>query len=210
MLEDLALDGTIAIVRKMDDPTSVWATDPVARGEARRLASATTGDSPSISPDAKLVRYLDFVNIDGRIHSRTVVIPSAGGPPVARFVLPPGATRTIWSADSASVTYVDRNQGWNLMRQPIAGGAPSPLTHFTDGFTSDFAWSRDGARIAVSRRIGQKSGLWSVPIGRGEPKLLAEFRGGFIGGCAFTPDSNRVVFTYETSSKEVVLISDFQ
>jgi Tol biopolymer transport system component len=106
--------------------------------------------------------------------------------------------------------YIDRNKGWNLMRQPIAGGEPSELTRFTEGVTTDFTCSRDGARIAVVRRIGQKSGLWSVQPGKGEPKLLAEFRSGAITDPRFTPDSKSVVFVYGTSSKDVVLISDFQ
>jgi Tol biopolymer transport system component len=95
------------------------------------------------------------------------------------------------------------------MRQPIAGGEPTELTQFRDGVTTDFAWSPDGARIAVVRRIGQKRGLWSVQPGKGDPKRLAEFRTGAITDPRFSPDAKNVVFVYGTSSKDVVLISDF-
>ena len=40
----------------------------------------------------------------------------------------------------------------NLWIQPLDGKAPRQLTHFTDGRTiADFAWSRDGKRLAIAR-----------------------------------------------------------
>ena len=209
-LQDLSRDGGIAFLFKLEDPSSAWALNPAAGGDAKRLASDTTGDSPSCSPDGRLIRYTDFATIEGRIHARTNVIPSQGGEPVARFLLPPGATFSSWSPDSKSVTYIDRNKAWNLMSQPIAGGEPAELTRFMEGVTTGFAWSPDGVRIAVVRRIGQKSGLWSVQPGKGVPKLLAEFRSGAISDPRWAPDSKIVFFVYGTSSKDVVLISDFQ
>jgi Tol biopolymer transport system component len=206
----LSTDGEIALFSKVDDPTTLWSLNPRMGGEAKRLASDTTGDGGSISPDGRLIRYLDFVVIQERINARSIIIPSGGGEPIAKFVLPPGAEASKWSPDSKSVTYTDRNKGWNLMRQPIAGGEPAQVTRFTEGVTTNFAWSPDGARIAVVRRIGPKSGLWSMQPGKGEPKLLAEFRSGAITDFRFTPDSKGVVFVYGTSSKDVVLISDFQ
>jgi Tol biopolymer transport system component len=210
VINDLSRDGAILLFMKSDDPASVWSLNPLAGGEARRLASNTAGNWSSISPDGRLVRYADFTEIQGRTHSRSVVIPSAGGEPVAKFVLPPGTTSSKWSPDSKSVTYIDRNKGWNLMRQPIAGSEPSELTRFTEGVTTEFTWSPDGAHIAVVRRIGQTSGLWSIQPGKGDPKLLAEFRSGGISDPRFTPDSKSVVFVYSTWSNDVVLISDFQ
>lgn len=210
VLDSLSSDGGIAVFSKVDDPASVWSLNPVAGGEAKRLASNTTGDPASISPDGRLVLYRDFTTVDGRIYGRLNVIPSGGGGPVVQFLLPPGALISKWSPDSKSVTYIDRNKGWNLMRQPIAGGAPAALTHFTEGVTTGFACSTDGDRIAVVRRIGQKSGLWLVQPGKGDAKLLTEFRSGAITDPRWTPDSKNVFFVYGTSSKDVVLISDFQ
>ena len=33
----------------------------------------------------------------------------------------------------------------------VDGGQPRQLTHFTDRTVANFAWSRDGARLAVAR-----------------------------------------------------------
>jgi Tol biopolymer transport system component len=210
LLGDVSPDGTIALFSKLDD-RSLWSLNPVSGGDAKPLGTAQGGDlRPSFSPDGRLARYAEFTTVDGRVYARLVVIPSGGGEPVARVLLPPGATFSTWSPDSASMTYIDQNRAWNLMRQPIAGGPPTELTKFTEGVTTGFAWAPDGSRLVVVRRIGQKVGLYAMQPGKGEPKLLVEFRTGNIFGCRFAPDSKGVVFTYGTSSKDVVLISDFQ
>jgi hypothetical protein len=48
-----------------------------------------------------------------------------------------------------------------------------------------------------------------VTPGKNDATLLTEFRTGFITDCRWSLDSKSVVFTYGTSSKDVVLISDF-
>ena len=93
---------------------------------------------------------------------RSVFIPAGGGEPVARLLHPAGAEITTWHPDSASITYVDRNKAWNVIRQPIAGGEPTPVTRFSEGRTMGLWWSPDGSRLAIVRRIGPKTGLWSL------------------------------------------------
>jgi hypothetical protein len=40
----------------------------------------------------------------------------------------------------------------NLWVQPVSGAPPHQLSHFADGRAIlDFAWSRDGTRLAVAR-----------------------------------------------------------
>jgi Tol biopolymer transport system component len=209
-LVDLTRDGTLALIAKTDDPASVWSLDPVAGGAAKKLATGTAGDAGTFSPDGKLIRYADFTEIQGRLMTRSIVIPSGGGEPIARIQAPPGAENLTWHPDSVSLTYADRNKGWNVMRVPIAGGEPTQLTRFSEGRTMGLYWSPDGSRLAVVRRIGAKTGLWTLQPGKGEPKLLTEFRGGGITGCRFTADGKNIVFAYGTSGKDVVLISDFQ
>ena len=56
-----------------------------------------------------------------------------------------------WMHDGQSIAYA-RVGGPNIWVQPLDGSAPSQLTHFTDGRTIlDFAWSRDGKRLAIVR-----------------------------------------------------------
>ena len=61
--------------------------------------------------------------------------------------------RPRWMPDGRAIAVVvpDPPPG-NIWVQPLDGGAPRQLTHFTGDYEiSDFAWSRDGKRLAVSR-----------------------------------------------------------
>ena len=53
-----------------------------------------------------------------------------------------------WTPDKQSVASADQANVWV---RPIAGGAPHPLTTFTDKTISDFTFSPDGKRLAVTR-----------------------------------------------------------
>jgi serine/threonine protein kinase len=209
-LLSLSSDGRTVLFRRWDEVGSLWSLDLSAGGEPRRFASDSFDGIALVSPDGRLAWYGAFTEVRGRVYSRQIVVPVAGGSPVAQFLLPPGAMRGYWSPDNISVTYVDRNKGWNLMRQPIAGGEPTALTRFAEGQTTDFAWSPDGKRIAVARRVGRSESVWLVEPGGGEPKQLASFTTGAISECHWALDGKRVVFTYGTSSQDVVLIKDVQ
>ena len=56
-----------------------------------------------------------------------------------------------WTPDGRGVAYIDGATRQNIWVQPLDGGAPRQLTHFTDRSVADFAWSRDGTRLAVAR-----------------------------------------------------------
>jgi hypothetical protein len=51
------------------------------------------------------------------------------------------------------IAYVRREPQPNIWVQPLVRGAPpKPFTHFTDDREIiDFAWSRDGERLAITR-----------------------------------------------------------
>jgi Tol biopolymer transport system component len=78
-----------------------------------------------------------------------LVAPIRGGGPV-RHVAMETIDRLEWSPDGLGLAYVDPS-GTNVWVQPITGGRPRQLTHFTDRRIIDFAWSHDGQRLALSR-----------------------------------------------------------
>ena len=55
-----------------------------------------------------------------------------------------------WTPDGQSIAYVDTT-GSNIWSQPLDGGPPRQITHFSDRYVASFAWSRDGKRLAVAR-----------------------------------------------------------
>ena len=60
--------------------------------------------------------------------------------------------RTRWSPDSRAIEFVDTRAGVsNIWAVAVDTGAASQVTRFTDGRILEFAWSVDGAELAVSR-----------------------------------------------------------
>ena len=57
--------------------------------------------------------------------------------------------RISWTPDGSGVAFA---RDGNLWVQATEGGAPRPLTRFTDTRPiGSFAWSRDGTRLAITR-----------------------------------------------------------
>jgi Tol biopolymer transport system component len=64
----------------------------------------------------------------------------------------PGGPMSRWTPDGRGIAYFTLGRGGNLWVQPLAGSPAHQLTHFTDDRTiEDFAWSRDGKRLAIAR-----------------------------------------------------------
>ncbi len=127
---------------------------PLAGGEAVRLTGPTTANpSPAISPDGRWVAY--YYRAPHEIQrKRIVLIPLSGGPPVRQLDVPHSAYLLQWSPDGRSLDYTDTiEEVGNLWRLPLDGGPARQITDFKTDVISRFAWSRDGAQLAVSRLI---------------------------------------------------------
>ena len=115
---------------------------PLSGGEPRRLAQ----------------KYLSagecWLSMDGR----RVIFATRGGSEVCAF---PGFDdcRTLdvvpgpFSADGRFVYAVARKDPKNIVAQPIAGGAPVPVTRFTDKRVLDFSLSPDHRVMAITRIV---------------------------------------------------------
>src|SRR5215469_10949428 len=56
-----------------------------------------------------------------------------------------------WTPDGRAVSFLNRvNGAVNVWEQPVLGGAPKAVTHFTSGDIFYFDWYRDGT-LALSR-----------------------------------------------------------
>lgn len=112
-----------------------------------------TAFSARLSPDGK---HLAFVTFDDRTFKKSIRIAAFDGERV-------GATERefdynlinnfIWSPDSKSLTYLSVESIPNLWRLPVDVGKPQPITDFKSGRIFNFAWSRDGKRLFMSRGI---------------------------------------------------------
>ena len=105
--------------------------------------------APVVSPDGKqfACSYWDE-QYDTKFS--IAIIPIEGGVPVKAFDLP--AMNVRWSSDGRALTYIDtRDNASNIWSQPLAGGPVRQLTNWKSDRIFNFAWSRDGKQLALSR-----------------------------------------------------------
>jgi Tol biopolymer transport system component len=117
-------------------------------GKPSQLVNAFAGaGSLSVSRDGRMIvfRWRDEQN-RGRL--TVCSLPACTD---RRVVTSQESGRVKWMPDGRAVAFVDDSLHMNIWVQPIEGGSRSQLTHFTDGSITDFAWSPDGKRLAISR-----------------------------------------------------------
>jgi eukaryotic-like serine/threonine-protein kinase len=106
---------------------------------------------PSVSPDGRWIACLYFPGQNQA--ANLAMVPFAGGQPARVFPLPAtaGNIPIDWTADGRAISFINSANGvGNIWEQPIEGGPPKAVTHFTADKIFWFDWSRDG-RLALSR-----------------------------------------------------------
>jgi Tol biopolymer transport system component len=100
-----------------------------------------------VSPDSR------WVALEGgaSANQETLILPIAGGPPARHLPSLPGAGLE-WTPDGQALAYRDATLT-NIWVQPIDGGPPHALTHFTDQTIFAFGWSPDGKQLALWRGV---------------------------------------------------------
>lgn len=152
-------DGTwVAFVSTIDGIDTLWKVS-ASGGTPQRLTS-TSATRPAISPDGRQIALFGPAG-DAGGRTELLVIPSDGGAPVARFPAILSNFATVrWTADGKSLVYAPaRNDRANIWQQPLAGGAPRQVTHFTDEDVLGFDLSSDGQRLIVVRGILSRDAL---------------------------------------------------
>jgi len=139
---------------------------PAEGGSAQLVPGIATESTllAKVSPDEKAFYTIETGYREGvAAHKRNQlrIVPLAGGPPIGEFDIPNGADPTgyftqfvdrNWTPDSKAVAYLDtRNGVTNIWSQPVTGGPPMQLTHFTSERIMSFDFSPDGKQIVYSR-----------------------------------------------------------
>jgi serine/threonine protein kinase/Tol biopolymer transport system component len=123
---------------------------PLNGGAATRLTE-DIGWMPALSPDGKLIacNYRSGASARWQI----ALIPFEGGQPKFIEFPDPSYHRPVrWTSDGRALTYpVTRGGVSNLWVQLLDGSPPKQLTDFREQIIFNFAWSRDGRQLALSR-----------------------------------------------------------
>jgi Tol biopolymer transport system component/predicted Ser/Thr protein kinase len=104
-----------------------------------------------VSPDGQQLAFSYQEGTPVPLEKLATVSASGGA---HKFVsqLPLGTRGLRWSPSGQALQYLlTRNGASNLWEQPLAGGPPSQLTHFTSGQIYDFNWSRDGKQLLLAK-----------------------------------------------------------
>jgi len=122
---------------------------PIDGGEPRQIVRiATSIGSLDISRDGRRLLFTRFENENGFKWFMCEL------PACSNRVSPPqsgnGTYGGRFTPDGLGITYVDTSNV-NIWTQPLDGGPPRQITHFTDRSINFFAWSHDGSRLALVR-----------------------------------------------------------
>jgi serine/threonine protein kinase/Tol biopolymer transport system component len=139
------------------DKITIWKVS-IQGGAAQQLNDEKMSSPPAVSPDGRLITYSRYVNQPGQpVRSELVFIPFDGGPAVKTMALPDffmpfsfGSGR--WTPDGHALYFMGvRDTVSNVWELPLDGSPPRQVTNFTSDLIQNFAISRDGRRLAVSR-----------------------------------------------------------
>jgi len=129
-------------------------------GEAAPVIPESTGVEffPRLSPDGKLLAYHTFeFNAGAPAMESKVKIVGFDGEKVDRNLKEMESNINPdfkFSPDGKSITYLNKGGIDNLWSQSLEDKkAEKPLTDFTSGYISNFAWSNDGKKLFIVRAI---------------------------------------------------------
>jgi hypothetical protein len=103
---------------------------------------------PDVSPDGKSLLFGASTTTRGELGICDLPACTA----VRAVKTPEGGPISRWTPDGKGIAFYYLGRGGNLWVQPLDGSPLRQLTHFADDrLITDFVWSRDGTRLAISR-----------------------------------------------------------
>ena len=103
------------------------------------------------SPDGNRIAFL-YQEGEPIPKTKLAVAPGNGGP--LQFTIPMsiGSAGLGWAPSGNALQYLlTRNGATNVWEQPLSGGEPRQVTNFPSGRIFDFAWSRDGRQLLLTK-----------------------------------------------------------
>ena len=141
-------------------PGPLWRVS-IEGGEPTSLVQGENFDALP-SPSGRLTYYSAFEWEERPVRVRLmrwIVISSSDQKRLFALDAPRAATVGIfpvWAPDESGLDYVvTRNGVSNIWRQPLTGGPPVQITHFSAGKIFSFAWSPDGRWLSLGSGVNR-------------------------------------------------------
>jgi Tol biopolymer transport system component len=126
---------------------------PAKGGAPVRLTNSVVSQ-PTISPDGKWIAYNRLDEASGQWQIAVMPMETEAAPRIFDVPSPNRYRALRWTPTGHNIAYpVTVGNVSNIWAQPLDGGPPRQLTNFKDLQIFDFAWSRDGKQLALSRGI---------------------------------------------------------
>ncbi len=104
-----------------------------------------------VSPDGNRVAFL-YQEGEPMPLTKLAVASADAGTRQFTTIMPIGYTGLRWAPSGNALQYMlTRNGVTNLWEQPLTGKEPRQITNFSSGRIFDFAWSRDGKQLLLTR-----------------------------------------------------------
>ncbi|MEO5657764.1 MAG: hypothetical protein ABIO65_06020 [Nitrospiria bacterium] len=199
-------DGSIAVASDRGSSTRAWLDLWLLERDGtreRRLISETPSVKefvPAISPDGRLLAYLDLP-MNRPPQYRLIVVELSGGLPRILTEDRVEFSPIRFSPDGRHILFTSSRMGsadvWTI---GVDGGGARPLTNRPSREVAG-DWSRDGAAIVfVSNQNGMDE-LWLMdPQGQDVRQLTSDLATASLP--AFSPDGSQVVYTSTKSRNE--------
>ena len=151
-------DGKWVVYSSSDGGKVTTSRIPTEGGSPQQVTDLNSY-SPTISPDGKSVALFYGEGAGTTFRLKLAVVPATGGNPLHTLdVLPGEKGRLRFLPDGQGLTYpvIDARGIGNIWMQPLSGGPARQITDFKSDQIFDYAWSRDGKQLAVSRGQTQR------------------------------------------------------
>ncbi len=209
-LLDVSNDGTKFTFARTDTSRGVW-LGQVDGGPVTAIAPGSVLGVGFFSRNGQEVIVLDLEPDDrGLVQTIFRIIPTDGGPEVARYTQPPQAIDPMEGREN-EWSFLNRDDpARNVYVAPLNTTTMHQITKFTDGRLVDHEWSPDRTRIAVVRRDDAGENVWVVDAKSGGAKQITRFDNQDVAEFQWTRDSQRVLVRAGTTTRDVVMMSNFK
>lgn len=208
-LLDVSNDGRSFTFTRVDSARAVW-VGSVETGKSVIVGGTSLGIG-FFTQSGEHVLVVDLQpDNNGLVQTVFRLVPTAGGPEVAQFTQPPQAIDPSEGGPNEWAFLNRDDPARNVYLLKLGGTDMKQISKFADGRLTDQEWSHDRKSIAVVRRDDLGENVWIVDVATGAAKQVTKFDAQDVVQVKWTLDDKRVVVRAGTTSRDVVLISDFK